>query len=43
MPAKNKLRGTYYERRCVEKAQGYDLKAETRGKEAVMEDDDLPF
>ena len=28
MPAKNKLRGTYYERRCVEKAQGFDLKAE---------------
>ena len=28
MPAKNKLRGTYYERKCVEKAQGFDLKAE---------------
>jgi hypothetical protein len=28
MPAKNKLRGTYYERRCVEKAKEFDLKAE---------------
>ena len=28
MVAKNKARGTYYERKCVEKAQKYDLKAE---------------
>lgn len=28
MPSKNKLRGTYYERKCVTKAQTFDLKAE---------------
>jgi len=28
MPAKNKLRGTYYERKCVESAQKFGLKAE---------------
>ena len=28
MPSKNKLRGTYYERKCVEHAQKFDLKAE---------------
>ena len=28
MPAKNKVRGTYYERKCVEKAEKHDLKAE---------------
>lgn len=28
MPSKNKLRGTYYERKCVERAHKFDLKAE---------------
>tara|TARA_R110002051_G_C8636261_1_gene485528 strand:- start:445 stop:780 length:336 start_codon:yes stop_codon:yes gene_type:complete len=28
MPSKNKARGTYYERKCVSKAQAFDLKAE---------------
>ena len=28
MPAKNKRRGTYYERKCVETCEKYDLKAE---------------
>ena len=28
MASKNKLRGTYYERKCVEHAQKFDLKAE---------------
>lgn len=28
MPAKNKRRGTFYERKCVERAQEFGLKAE---------------
>lgn len=28
MVAKNKARGTYYERKCVDRAQKFDLKAE---------------